>query len=320
MANSHAQIVFGGGTFGAALDWSTPEKVEEFLQVLERNNIKTIDTAQIYGTSEELLGQTNAPKRFVIDTKFGGGFIPGPSTKDVVIKSGDESLQKLGTDSVNVYYIHAPDRQTPLEETLEGINELHKAGKFKQFGLSNFRADEVQDVIRVAKEKGYVLPSVYQGNYNAISRRIETELLPVLRENNIRFHAYSPIAGGFLTKTKEQILNGGEGRWDPNSLFGQVYHKLYNNPAMLEALDDWGEIAAAEGIARAELAYRWIFFHSHIREDLGDAVLVGATKISQLEQTLAAIQKGPLGAEAVKRIDAVWEKIKDVAILDNFNA
>ncbi|GFF40108.1 aflatoxin B1 aldehyde reductase member 3 [Aspergillus udagawae] len=319
MTNSHAQIIFGAATFSIP-EWSTPEKVEEFLQALERNNVKAIDTAQIYGASEELLGQTNAAKRFVIDTKVGGGFVPGSSLKDQVIKVCNESLQKLGTDSVNVYYIHAPDREVPLEETLAGINELYKAGKFKHFGLSNFRPDEVQEVVRVAKEKGYVLPSVYQGNYNAIARRNETELLPVLRENNIRFYAYSPIAGGFLTKTKEQLLTGGEGRWDPNTVFGQVYHKLYNKPALLEALDDWAEIAAAEGISKAELAYRWIFFHSHIRQDLGDAVIVGASKISQFEETVAAIQRGPLSAEAVKRIDADWEKIKDVAILDNFNA
>lgn len=101
MASSHAQLVFGGGLFGAAPEWSTAEQVEEFLQVLERNNVKTIDTAQVYGTSEELLGQTNAPKRFVIDTKFGAGFIPGGSTKEQVIKAGDESLQKLRTDSVS---------------------------------------------------------------------------------------------------------------------------------------------------------------------------------------------------------------------------
>ncbi|KAF7171332.1 hypothetical protein CNMCM5623_003742 [Aspergillus felis] len=319
MANSHAQIVFGGGIFFAP-EWATPEKVEEFLQALERNNVKTIDTAQIYGPSEELLGQTNAAKRFVIDTKLGGGFFPGSSTKDQVIKIGNESLQKLRTDSVNVYYIHAPDREVPLEETLAGINELHKAGKFKHFGLSNFRPEEVQEVVRIAKEKGYVLPSVYQGNYNAISRRNEADLLPVLRENNIRFYAYSPIAGGFLTKTKEQLLAGGEGRWDPNTPFGQVYHKLYSKPELLEALDDWAEIAAAEGVPKAELAYRWIFFHSQIRQDLGDAVIVGASKISQFEETVAAIQRGPLSADAAKRIDAVWEKIKDVAILDNFNA
>ncbi|GIJ85199.1 hypothetical protein Asppvi_004055 [Aspergillus pseudoviridinutans] len=319
MANSHAQIIFGGGIFFAP-EWSTPEKVEEFLQALERTNVKAIDTAQIYGPSEELLGQTNAAKRFVIDTKIGGGFFPGSSTKDQVIKIGNESLQKLRTDTVNVYYIHAPDREVPLEETLAGINELYKEGKFKHFGLSNFRPEEVQDVVRVAKEKGYVLPSVYQGNYNAISRRIETDLLPVLRENNIRFYAYSPIAGGFLTKTKELLLAGGKGRWDPNTPFGQVYHKLYSKPELLEALDDWAEIAAAEGVPKAELAYRWIFFHSHIRQDLGDAVIVGASSISQFEETVAAIQRGPLSADAVKQIDAIWEKIKDAAIVDNFNA
>lgn len=220
---------------------------------------------------------------------------------------------------MNVYYLHAPDRETPLEETLAGIDELYRAGKFKFFGLSNFRANEVLDVVRVAKEKGFVAPSVYQGNYNAVSRRVETELLPVLREHNIRFYAYSPIAGGFLTKTKEQLLGGGEGRWDPNSPFGKVYHSVYGNPLMLDALDEWGSIASSAGVSKAELAYRWIFYHSDLRRELNDAVVVGASRISQLEQTLAAIEHGPLDADSVKRIDAIWEKIKDVAPLDNFN-
>jgi aflatoxin B1 aldehyde reductase len=101
MAKSHAQIVFGGGTFGTTPEWSNLEKVEEFLQVLERTNVTTIDTAQIYGASEELLGQTKAAKRFIIDTKLGGGFAPGSATKDQAIKTGDESLQKLDTDSVS---------------------------------------------------------------------------------------------------------------------------------------------------------------------------------------------------------------------------
>jgi aflatoxin B1 aldehyde reductase len=105
MSKAHPQIVFGGGLFGAAPQWSTAEQVEEFLQVLERNNVKAIDTAQIYSTSEDLLGQTNASKRFIIDTKFAGGF-SGGSSKEQVIKVGNESLQKLATDSVSSLAFH----------------------------------------------------------------------------------------------------------------------------------------------------------------------------------------------------------------------
>jgi aryl-alcohol dehydrogenase-like predicted oxidoreductase len=96
---------------------------------------------------------------------------------------------------VDVYYIHAPDRRVPLQDLLAGLDAVYRAGKFKRLGLSNFLPEEVSDVIRICKENGYVLPTVYQGNYNAVARHSETTLLPILRENNIAFYAYSPIAG-----------------------------------------------------------------------------------------------------------------------------
>lgn len=251
------------------------------MNVSGHTKIGRVDNLVCAGVVEDGLG---------VDTGFVG---EGAETSDVVVE-GNVDFNGSGNKILNVL------------ELLELV-----------LALDVFRVGDHHTGHETTKG---VLPSVYQGNYNAVARRIEAELLPVLRENNIRFYAYSPIAGGFLTKTKEQLLAGGEGRWDPNSAIGQIYHRLYNKPAMLEVLDDWAEIAKAEGVTKAELAYRWIFFHSHIREDLGDAVIVGATKISQFEETIAAIQRGPLSADAVKRIDAVWEKIKDVATLDNFNA
>ncbi|KAF9239049.1 hypothetical protein DTO006G1_4744 [Penicillium roqueforti] len=320
MADKQVKVVYGGALLGASSDFSTPAQVEEVLRVLEENGVKDIDTAQIYRGSEELLGQTGAASRFIVDTKHAGGFVPGTSSKELVIERANESLRKLNTNSVNIFYLHAPDRKVPLEETLAAINELYQAHKFHYFGLSNFRADEVEEVIRICKEKGYVLPSVYQGNYNAISRLIETELFPVLRRHNIRFYAYSPIAGGFLTKSKEALLNGGQGRWDSSTPIGQLYNRLYNTPSLLEALDLWDQLSKDSGVSKAELAYRWVAFHSQIQSALGDAVVVGASSVSQLKNTLAILRKGPLEEGVVRRIDGIWETIKDDAVLDNFNA
>lgn len=211
-----------------------------------------------------------------------------------------------------------PDRKHPLEDTLAGINELYKAGKFKRLGLSNFYASEVEDVIRISKENNFVLPTVYQGNYSAIARKQEQELFPTLRKHNIAFYAYSPIAGGFLAKTKEQIVDPKvAGRWDRNTFIGGLYHTLYNKPTLLAALDTWGQISKDSGIPRAELAYRWVAYHSAIRAELGDAVVVGASRVEQLQQTLDGLSHGPLDEDVVERINGIWKDIEHESPLDN---
>jgi aflatoxin B1 aldehyde reductase len=208
-----------------------------------------------------------------------------------------------------------------LEETLAGIDDLYRAGTFDRFGLSNFTAAEVEETIRIAKEKNYIVPSVYQGNYNAVARRTETELFPILREHGMAFYAYSPIAGGFLTKTRAALSQSSEieGRWSRETAFGQLYHALYNKPRLLEALDMWNDISETTKIPRAELAYRWIVYHSHLDGKYGDAVVIGASRIMQLEQTLAGLRRGPLPEAAWKRIADIWEIVKHESILDSYD-
>jgi aryl-alcohol dehydrogenase-like predicted oxidoreductase len=206
-----------------------------------------------------------------------------------------------------------------MEPILAAVNELYKAGKFKRFGISNFRADEVEKVIRIGKQNNYILPSVYQGNYSAVARLTEKELFPTLRKYNIAFYAYSPIAGGFLTKSPKQLMDGGQGRWDPSNFLGQLYGTLYKKPAMLKALEMWGEIAKDLGISKAELAYRWVAFNSHIEGELGDAIIIGARTIEQLKETLAGLRNGPLSEDAVGKIDELWKTIEHVSPLDNYN-
>lgn len=222
---------------------------------------------------------------------------------------------------MNNFYLHAPDPNVPLEETLAGVDDLYKAGKFNNFGLSNFNADEIKDVIRIATEKNYVLPNVYQGNFSAVARQLEKDILPTLRENNIAFYAYSPIAGGFLTKTTAQLTSGtkGEGRWDPQSKMGSFYHTLYGKPAFFEALDKWNEISQATGIPKAALAYRWVAFHSALDAGLGDGLVVGASSLNQVKQTAAALRDGPLPDNVAEQISDLWEIVKNDAVTNNFD-
>lgn len=215
-------------------------------------------------------------------------------------------------------YIHAPDRRVPLKETLSGANELYKQGAFKRLGISNFLADEIEEAVRIAKENDFVVPSVYQGSYSAVARRTEDEIMPVLRKHGFAFYAYSPIAGGFLSKPKAELLGDEESRFGKNNPLSTVYNDMYNRPSFLAALNVWDQIAKDEGVPHAELAYRWIVYHSKLRGEFGDALVLGARKHQQLRDTVAAIKKGPLSESAVKRIDGMWELVKDDAYLDNF--
>ena len=172
----------------------------------------------------------------------------------------------------------------------------------------------MEKVYNHCKENNYVLPTVYQGNYSAVARLQETLLFPTLRKLKISFYAYSPIAGGFLTKTKEQVQEGA-GRFQG----GGMYAKLYNRPAYLEAWSQWGQIAEEAGISKADLAYRWVKYNSPLKPEQGDAIIIGARNLAQLKQTLSGINAGPLSDDVVKKIDGVWKTIEHEAPLDNYH-
>ncbi|KAJ1534481.1 Aflatoxin B1 aldehyde reductase member 2 [Cladochytrium tenue] len=312
--------------FGAANNlWNSEETdADALLAILAERGVHEVDSARGYGPSEERIGERRiVDKGFVVHTKHPGGFSPVGSSKQAILDYAATSFQLLKLDQVDIYYLHSPDRKTPIEDTLSGIQELYTQGRFKRFGLSNFLPHEVEEVVRVAREKGYVLPTVYQGNYNAVARGQEPELFPVLRKHGITFYAYSPLAGGFLTKSKAQFEAGakGAGRFvEGGGYVNDLYRELYLKPKLLDALDSWAAISQDAGVSRAELAYRWVRYHSALRAELGDAVIIGASTLDQLRETLVGLDKGPLPADIVRRIESVWEDVKDEASLDNFNS
>ena len=161
-----------------------------------------------------------------------------------------------------------------------------------------------------------MVPSVYQGNYSAIARLTEEELFPILRKHNMSFYAYSPIAGSFLAKSKDSLF-APDSRFSMTDFRGALYNGMFNKPSFISALTVWGQIAESEGVSRAELAYRWIVYHSKLQADLGDAVIVGTRKQQQLRDTMAALKKGPLSDEAVEGIHAIWATVQADAELDS---
>lgn len=218
-----------------------------------------------------------------------------------------ESLQALQTDKVDLWYLHAPDRSVPLEETLKAVHALHQQGKFRRWGLSNYMSWEVAAICETCVREGYKLPEVYQGVYNALHRSIEYELLPCLRKYHIAFYAFNPLAGGYLTnryhrETQPSAIEPGS-RFDSNKLQGQMYRARYWNDAFFDALDVVRPACKAEGIRESEAALRWILHHSALRKEFGDKVIIGASSVAQLEMNLQDFEKGLLPKEVVEAFD-----------------
>jgi aflatoxin B1 aldehyde reductase len=166
-----------------------------------------LDTASIYQNwaCEETLGKIFAEHpdlraQFSVHSKVNSAFKPHKNlSKASVLHQVAGSLQRLGLACLDVLYLHSPDIETDIDDTLEAIRELHESKKIKEFGLSNFPAWKVVDIVYRCRAKGMVAPTVYQGCYNAITRALEFELTPALRELGIRSYHYNPLAGGMLT-------------------------------------------------------------------------------------------------------------------------
>ncbi|KAF7337784.1 Aldo/keto reductase [Mycena sanguinolenta] len=263
------KAVCGGASIGRT--FADEESIEKMYKLLEEGGCNTIDTARIYGDSED---------------KAPGGFIAGSSTSTTIPQFAKETVERLRT-SVDVYYLHAPDASVELEDQLKGINEAYTAGYFKRFGISNFKAVDVQRVYDICKAKGYPLPTVYQGSYSAVTR--------------IAFYALQPYGRRAPHQDRAAAARRAARMLDasPKAILRTVlYSGLYNKPSYYKALDLWEEAAKDAGCSRAELAYRWVAFDSAVDGKYGDAIIFGASKHSQISETLAWLKAWVIEHEA----------------------
>uniref|UniRef100_A0A4W6EZP3 Aldo-keto reductase family 7, member A3 (aflatoxin aldehyde reductase) n=1 Tax=Lates calcarifer TaxID=8187 RepID=A0A4W6EZP3_LATCA len=285
--------LLGTMAFGGRAD---AEQSLEMVQAFLDRGHKHLDTAFMYmdGKSETVIGGMNLPKTVSIATKANPW--DGKTLKPESVRSQLEtSLQRLRTDCVDLFYLHAPDHQNPIQDTLRACNDLHKEGKFKEFGLSNYASWEVAEIVTICRHNNWIAPTVYQGMYNATTRQVETELLPCLRYFGMRFYAYNPLAGGLLTgKYHYQDKDGSQpaGRFFGNS-WAAAYRDSYvcEKPSMTSA------------------AMRWMYHHSQLKGDLGDGVIIGMSSMEQLKQNLAAAEEGPLDERVVAAFNEAWNLV-----------
>lgn len=197
----------------------------------------------------------------------------------------------------------------PFAETLEAINKLHKAGKFVRFGISNFTAFEVAEVVLTCKYNGWVRPTIYQGMYNVITRSIESELFVACRRYGLDIVVYNPIAGGlFSGKIKSKDIVPESGRFsDVSSFQGSNYRKRYFRDSTFKALQIIEGAAEKHNLTLIETALRWTVHHSKLKiKDGNDGIIIGVSSVEQLENNLDNIEKGPLPDEVVQALDEAW--------------
>nr|XP_045005021.1 aflatoxin B1 aldehyde reductase member 3 [Jaculus jaculus] len=287
---------------------------------LERGHTE-LDTAFVYsdGQSESILGGLGlglgrGDCRVKIATKAAP--LNGKSLNADGIRSQLEtSLKRLQCPRVDLFYLHLPDHSTPVEETLRACHQLHQEGKFVELGLSNYASWEVAAICTLCKKNGWILPTVYQGLYNATSRQVEKELFPCLRHFGLRFYAYTPLAGGLLTgryKYEDKDGKQPEGRFFGNS-WAETYRNRFWKVHHFEA------IALVEKSLQAtygpsvpsmtSAALRWMYHHSKLQGAHGDTVITGMSNLEQLQQNLAATEEGHLEPAVVDAFNQAWHLV-----------
>ena len=200
------KLILGTMTFGDQVEQPV---ATELLARFTRGGNREVDTAHCYcdGRTEEMLGRILTPAtraELFIASKVNPWNDDGLQPAEVY-RQMSEILERLGTDNVDLLYLHSPDLETPVEQTLECCAELFQHGKFKHFGLSNFAAWQVAEVVEICRHNGWMQPGVYQGMYNALTRDVEKELFACLRNYDIGFYAYNPLAGGLLTGKYQSV-------------------------------------------------------------------------------------------------------------------
>ncbi|XP_036414956.1 aflatoxin B1 aldehyde reductase member 3-like [Colossoma macropomum] len=305
--------ILGTIAFGGSADADLSGKM---VQAFLKRGHHELDTAFLYadGQSETTIGGMQFPKTVKIATKANP--LEGNSLKPERLRFQLEtSLKRLRTQSVDIFYLHLPDHQTPIQDTLQACNELYKEGKFKELGLSNYASWEVAEIYSICKHNNWVLPTVYQGMYNATTRQVETELIPCLRHFGIRFYAFNPLAGGLLTGRYH--YEDKDGKQPAGRFFGSKVAAIYRDRYWKES-----NFQAIAGILKAlEAAYgpqkptltsaaiRWMYHHSQLKGDLGDGVIIGMSTMEQLQENLAAAEEGPLKQEVVDAFKHGWDLV-----------
>ena len=266
--------------------------------------IAHIDTANAYadGESERVVGEALKGKRdsVVLATKCGFGRVQGKPeglSRPRLMSAIDESLDRLKTDWVDIYYLHVPDHDTPIEETLDAIQDLLEDQKIKAWGISNYATWQVLEMIHLADARKMARPVIAQQLYNVLLRQLDIEWFSFARRYEVHTTVYNPLAGGLLSGKHARDGSTQKGsRFDKNRL----YQGRYFTDTMFDRVEALGNLARAEGMSVLELSYAWLAGAPGV-----DSILLGPASIAQLEEGVAACSRG-LTPEVRGLVDALY--------------
>jgi aryl-alcohol dehydrogenase-like predicted oxidoreductase len=304
-----SRLSFGTLTFGAEADEAASLRMVD--RCLEAG-INFFDTANVYnqGRAEVILGKALKGRRdrAVIATKVYYPMGAGPDerglSRQAIRKQVDASLQRLGTDHVDVYYFHQPDDEVPIEESLAAMDEAVRAGKVRYPAISNFAAWQVCEINGICEKNGYRPFHISQPIYNVLARGIEDECLPFCRRFGVAVVAYNPLGGGMLTGKHAGEREPGQGsRFERDPWYLQQYW----HAEFFSAVEELRDVAREAGKTMVELAFQWV-----LGQPVVDSIILGASRLEQLEQNLKACAAGALDEATLARCDAVWKRLRGV--------
>lgn len=306
-----SELCLGTMTFANAGGmWKAISGVEQNLadELVKRSvdaGVNFIDTADVYsnGESEKALAQAIANlglarKDMIIATKAYGR--TGPGRNDIgasrghILQAVEASLQRLRTDYIDLYQIHAWDTVTPVEETLRALNTLVEQGKVRYVGVSNWHAWQIMKALGISEAKNFVRFDTLQAYYSIAGRDLEREIVPLLEDQQVGLLVWSPLAGGLLSGKYSR-----ENQKPENSRRSEFDFPIVDKERTWRILDVLRPIAEAHQTGVATVALAWILAKPFVT-----SVIIGAKRVDQLDQNLAAVNV-KLSEEETKRLDEV---------------
>ena len=297
------KLILGTMTFGESV--FAPD-VGAFVNAFLDAGYTELDTAYVYndGSCEKLLGNVlpTLSRPYTIATKVNPR-ITGKLDGAAAYMQLNESLERLKLSCADIVYLHFPDPATPTENVLAAMADMHEQGKFKELGLSNFPAWMTADAWHICDRHGWVKPTVFEGMYNPLTRRAENELDACLDNFGMRYYAYNPLCGGLLT--------GRYGKYEDDPTDGRFthrpgYQKRYWKKSYFNAVEIVKAACEKENMTTVEATYRWMAYHSMLREDRGDGIIIGASKLNHLQQNMSTVKAGPLPDGILTAFEEAW--------------
>ena len=306
-----SRLVLGTMTFGLQTDEETSIKI---LDTAAEAGINFLDTADVYplggglptaGRTEEIIGRWLKGKRehFIIATKAVGKVGPAPwdqgSSRKHILDAIDASLKRLGTDYVDLYQLHSDDASTPLDETLEALDTVVRAGKVRYIGVSNFLAYRLARALGRADVRHLTRFVSIQPRYNLLFREIERELLPLAQEEGLAVIPYNPLAGGLLTGKHKLAEGPTSGTRFTLGTAAERYQERYWHDREFNTVEELRTVADLAGLSLTTLALAWVLSNPIIT-----APIIGASRPEQLIDSLKAVE--------VKLHDNLKQKLNDI--------